>query len=528
MENSEEKAERVGGTMKGGHQETVNEVSTETVREVSTEMVTEMQERTGNEVQEELVTGVQEGTINEVHQEVVNGVQLETAYEGQSEIDNEEQPVTEVQAEVVNEVQEETTGYSVFIPDFQQGPCSLVSSTLDRYTTSMKECLEQDMSLLHQPIDLAIQSDSYNYFRNAKWSPDGSCLLTNSADNIIRLFQLPSDIYEDSHELSHPWTPTFAIREGEAINDFAWFPFMSSQDPSTCCFLTSVRDHPVRLWDLNTGTVRASYSVVDHCEKFIGPNVITFNLDGSKLYCGYENMIEIFDTNSGGSSSVKVPTIPKRRSKKGQKGIISCIDFSPDHSGLYAAGSYSQSIGLYDESVNELCYKLTGFQGGTTQVKFSKDGTLLFSASRHSNSILCWDIRDSANILYELPRKGRTNQRIHFDIDATGRYLMTGDEEGKLLIYDITTGEEEDVETKQRLIQSFNAHRDLISSASFNPVYPIISTCSGQRIFEIEDDTDDEMSVDRVIDCSLKGWKMNGQYEWFSYTNELQSTDMVL
>lgn len=178
----------------------------------------------------------------------------------------------------------------------------------------------------------------------------------------------------------------------------------------------------------------------------------------NRIYCGYENMIEIFDVHRPGPESQKVPTIPKRKSKRGQKGIISCLDFCPDYSGLYAAGSYSQSIGIYDETNHELCLKLTGFSGGTTQVKFSKDGTLLFSASRHANSILCWDIRDSANILYELPRPGKTNQRIAFDIDATGRYLMTGDELGNILIYDVFTGEGENVETKQRLITSFKAH----------------------------------------------------------------------
>lgn len=165
-------------------------------------------------------------------------------------------------------------------------------------------------------------------------------------------------------------------------------------------------------------------------------------------------MVEIFDVQTG--DSTKHPTIPKRKSKKGQKGIISCIDFSTD--GLYAAGSYSQSIGIYDETNNELCLKLTGFEGGATQVQFSRDGLYLYSASRHSNSILCWDIRNSANILFELPRPGKTNQRMQFDVDSTGKYIMTGDIEGNALIYDVSIVATEDTEPKKRLVTSFKSH----------------------------------------------------------------------
>lgn len=109
-------------------------------------------------------------------------------------------------------------------------------------------------------------------------------------------------MYEDTENADTVLSmiPALGIREGESVYDFAWFPSMNAQgniteieiekrytndcltDPSTCCFLTSVRDHPIQLWDVSTGTVRASYSAVDHCERFIGPNALAFNLDGSK------------------------------------------------------------------------------------------------------------------------------------------------------------------------------------------------------------------------------------------------------
>ncbi|KAF7724622.1 Telomerase Cajal body protein 1 [Apophysomyces ossiformis] len=314
---------------------------------------------------------------------------------------------------------------------------------------------------------------------------------------------LPSNIYGDitSDSTLEPleMQPALCIREGESVYDFEWFPAMSSQDPATWCFLTSVRDHPVRLWDAGTGKVRASYSVIDHQERFIGPNVVRFNLDASKqvsIYCGYNNMIEIFDTQRPGQESQKVPTVPKRRRRL---GLISCLDFSPDYSGLYAAGSYSQTVGIYDETNNELCLKLTGIEGGVTQVRFSLDGSLLFTASRQANSILCWDIRNTANVLYEIPRIGKTNQRISFDIDATGTTLVASDQNGYVTFYDIKVGEEDNDYARDRCLLSFEAHRDIATCATFNPTIPVIATTSGQRKYNdanSDDESDDVMETE--------------------------------
>ncbi|KAI8078292.1 WD40-repeat-containing domain protein [Gilbertella persicaria] len=240
--------------------------------------------------------------------------------------------------------------------------------------------------------------------------------------------------------------------------------------------------------------------------------------DTHRIYTGYENMIEIFDAYTGDSE--KRPTIPKRKSRHGQKGIISCLDFALDGC-YYAAGSYSASIGIYDTHNDKICLKLTGMDAGVTQVKFSHDSMYLFSASRHSHSVLCWDIRDSANILYELPRPGKTNQRMQFDIDPSGRFLVTGDMYGNLLVYDITTGELEDIETKKRTVYSTQAHQDIISGVSFNPIYPVLATCSGQRKFRLpildSDESDNEEEI--IVDNTLKTWRIPGQYKWYSYEN---------
>ena len=46
-----------------------------------------------------------------------------------------------------------------------------------------------------------------------------------------------------------------------------------------------------------TGALRASYPIIDHRERFIGPHSLAFSASdgGQTLYAGHENAIEIFD-----------------------------------------------------------------------------------------------------------------------------------------------------------------------------------------------------------------------------------------
>lgn len=64
---------------------------------------------------------------------------------------------------------------------------------------------------------------------------------------------------------------------------------------------------------------------------------------------------------------------------------------------------------------------------------------------------------------------------------------------------------------------------DVISCTTFNPVYPVIASCSGQRKFSLPDNSssedEDTMDLDDqvIIDNTLKHWRVPGQYEWYPY-----------
>jgi len=63
-------------------------------------------------------------------------------------------------------------------------------------------------------------------------------------------------------------------------------------------------------------------------------------------------MIRVFDVSQPGRSFEARPTCKTRKSKTGQRGIISALAFCPETSGggLFAAGSYAKTICLYSEN----------------------------------------------------------------------------------------------------------------------------------------------------------------------------------
>ncbi|XP_037427277.1 telomerase Cajal body protein 1-like [Triticum dicoccoides] len=94
---------------------------------------------------------------------------------------------------------------------------------------------------------------------------------------------------------------------------------------------------------------------------------------------------------------------------------------------MLAVGPYSQTTAVYAEGNMEPLYVLHGQLGGVTQVLFLKDGNYLYTGGRKDPYILCWDIRNTVDIVYKLYRScDTTNQRVQFDTEPCGKHLATG------------------------------------------------------------------------------------------------------
>ncbi|GMN50908.1 hypothetical protein TIFTF001_020057 [Ficus carica] len=351
-----------------------------------------------------------------------------------------------------------------------------------------------------------------NFLKSLKWSPDGSCFLTSSEDNSFRLFMLPANGNEHlsdsacsvaTDEVEDSFAANLVVSKGESVYDFCWYPYMSASevdskalagisDPVTNVFASTTRDHPIHLWDASSGELRCTYRAYDAMDEITAAFSIAFNPSGTKIFAGYNKSVRVFDLHRPGRDFQQFSTV--QGNKEGQTGILSAMAFSPNHTGMLAIGSYSQTTGIYREDSMELLYVLHGQEGGITHVQFSKDGNYLYTGGRKDPYIMCWDTRKAVEVVYKLYRSSEyTNQRILFDIEPQGRHLGTGGQDGFVHIYDLQTGQ---------WVTSFRAALDTVNGFSFHPYLPMAATSSGHRRFIVPDDSKEDLHLSGEENCA--------------------------
>ena len=170
-----------------------------------------------------------------------------------------------------------------------------------------------DLRLLHgEPITKTVPKD---FFQQLRFSPDGLKILASTESGTLKSWEVYQDevnrnkFYSYSHlqrddvtGVRNILSESTAVQCGESIYDFQWYPFMNSNEPASCCFITSCRDHPIHLWDSATGNIRCSYSCYNAMDELEAANSVTFNLTGDKIYAGSNRMIRSFDVSYPGEN----------------------------------------------------------------------------------------------------------------------------------------------------------------------------------------------------------------------------------
>ncbi|XP_073823262.1 uncharacterized protein isoform X2 [Musca autumnalis] len=180
------------------------------------------------------------------------------------------------------------------------------------------------------------------YTKGCLWSPDGTCLLVPVHMDGMHVLELPTDLYTTQElnakrELS-PLASAVHVKEGDMVYDCSWYPFMSSTDPATCCWLATQQHEPIHMWDAFTGELRCSYRGYDDVDEIESAISVAFSNDGQKVVGGYKKNIKNFDTNIPGRDYTTVPV----------KQTVSCFAFNQENDNCVTTGSWNSHIYHYD------------------------------------------------------------------------------------------------------------------------------------------------------------------------------------
>lgn len=314
-----------------------------------------------------------------------------------------------------------------------------------------------------------------------------------------------------------------------------------------CSGSTTYRDQPIHLYDAYTGEIRATYRPYNRLDEMESPATVCFANNGRQIIAGgfrTDRMLHVFDLNRPGRETAIVLKLGKtRRSKDGQKGLVSALSVASTQQNLLAVGTYSPgSIYLYDvrtqttpvaelvvdgscvvghgkshsrkrkhfvdpddgtDSLNFSAAKVQWYQsrarGGVTQVEFSPDCQYLLSSSRRSNAVLQWDLRRLSSSSFcpgvaSYETCSDTNQRLGFAFDGEDR-LVVGGQDKCVRVYTLNG--------TVSLVAKFDDFGDAVNGVSLHDFEgkKLMATAVGSRKFPSDEDWDLD-----VVDDSSNGW----------------------
>uniref|UniRef100_A0AC34G9S0 Uncharacterized protein n=1 Tax=Panagrolaimus sp. ES5 TaxID=591445 RepID=A0AC34G9S0_9BILA len=247
---------------------------------------------------------------------------------------------------------------------------------------------------------------------------------------------------------------------------------------------------------------------INHLDELDSAYSIAFSNDGTRLYGGFRSNIYVFDLEKPSKPLYKIKTFDKDGSM-GQKGILSCMAMNPLYSGSYAVGSYNGNIGYYSDQTSKLDILFETTSRNVTHLCYSPDGNKLFYSCSKSNTIQSLDVRFGCKPLAMYSRPVNTSQRIYFEVDKSGKYLISGTTNNEILVFDLLKEITAD-EVAEPTVRISDSSR-VCAGLSLHPTEAVIATSHGERIFpfpKIDDESDSEEDENLlVIDYGVKLWK---------------------
>ncbi|TVY23679.1 Guanine nucleotide-binding protein negative regulator [Lachnellula hyalina] len=308
--------------------------------------------------------------------------------------------------------------------------CSIAESRIRQESLCTPVLPTPASSHLQLAVEAREEDAEQNFFKCAQWTPDGTSILTSSADNSVRTFVVPSDLLSSTSPKT--LTPYTTHLHPTSINCVAPYPHFTLTEPSTTLYLSTPNSLPTRLLNAlyPSTTPTATYPLISPTtEAYYTPASLLWS-SPSTFLAGTDCLIALFDVERNGQGPVtRLPTIPSKRHKMkgggvGMRGIVSALGMQGEDAGMLAAGTWTRWVGLYDAngmggtvaqwSVAEAADQHAGVEEEGSR---RRCGRYLCVVERKSGGLLVYDVRVTGKVVAWLEgREAWTNQRLGVDI----------------------------------------------------------------------------------------------------------------
>jgi serine/threonine protein kinase len=236
-------------------------------------------------------------------------------------------------------------------------------------------------------------------------SPDGTTLVSGSADSTIKLWNLATGANLRTLQGHSGYINAIDISpDGQTL--------VSGDANST-----------LKIWNLKTGALLHTLS--GHSGYI---NAIDISPDGQTL------------VSASADGTLKVWNLATQKllhTLSGHSGYINAIDISPDGTTLVSGGADS-TIKVWDLSRSEVLHTLSGHTGFINALEISHDGKTVVSASADS-TIKVWDLA-TQKLLHTL--SGHASYVNRLAIQPDGKILVSSSADETIKVWDLQTGAE--------------------------------------------------------------------------------------
>lgn len=256
-------------------------------------------------------------------------------------------------------------------------------------------------------------------------TPDGTGLLTGSADGTVRLWTLASGQVVRTFS-----DPSGAVQAVAVSPDGKWL-------------LTGGKDGTTRLWNLATGEPVRTFN--GHTGA-VGS--VAFAPTGQQVLTGSaDHTARLWDAQTG--SLLRTFAGPN-----GHTDLISSVAFTPDGRQVVTS-SLDKTVRLWDAQTGQLVHTFSDGIHWPSAVTLSPDGKSVF-ATTVGGGVLQWN-RQTGDVTRTF---GGNGEFTTIALSPDGRVLLAGDPTGLAHTWDLRNGKD---------LQLFSGHTNAVSSVAFTP-----------------------------------------------------------